>query len=327
MYAALSTAVAVFGARATGEGQHLDVSCTEAAAAWAAPFALSRHGRAGPGGNPLVTGDNDVFVLACGRRLTLATFEDKFWIAFRQRFADRFPALADDAYDRRADRTRAKEKVRALLADVFARHDLAWWSAALSGLDVPWAPVHESAQEFLADEHVVARGLVGTVPGPPGGDPRPQVRFPVLFGSGLDSLRGALPRTASTPPRCWRRSTPQTDDMRSHSDRPNRTGSEREPATARRLVRRADGRGPLADRTIGALLRETVARRPDAVALRGVPDGGGPAGQWTYAELLAEARSVASGILARVPRAAGSPSGRPTSPSGPCSRTRRRSPG
>ncbi|MFF8659187.1 CaiB/BaiF CoA transferase family protein [Streptomyces huasconensis] len=193
MYAALATAVAVFGARATGEGQHLDVSLHEAAAAWAAPFALSRHGRAGPGGNPLVTGDNDVFVLACGRRLTLATFEDKFWIAFRQRFAGRFPALADDAYDRRADRTRAKEKVRALLADVFARHDLAWWSAALSGLDVPWAPVHESAEEFLADEHVVARGLVGTVPGPPGGDPRPQVRFPVLFGAGLDSLRGAAP--------------------------------------------------------------------------------------------------------------------------------------
>ncbi|MFE7042406.1 CaiB/BaiF CoA transferase family protein [Streptomyces atratus] len=193
MYAALSTAVAVFAARVTGEGQHLDVSLHEAAAAWAAPLALSRHGRAGPGGNPLVTGDNDVFVLACGRRLTLATFEDKFWIAFRRRFAAEFPALADDAYDRRADRTRAKEKVRAALADVFARHDLTWWSAALSDLDVPWAPVYESADEFLADGHVAARGLVGTVPGPPGGGPQTQVRFPVLFGAGLESLRGAAP--------------------------------------------------------------------------------------------------------------------------------------
>ncbi|MEE1806443.1 AMP-binding protein [Streptomyces sp. BE133] len=67
-------------------------------------------------------------------------------------------------------------------------------------------------------------------------------------------------------------------------------------------VRRADGRSPLADRTIGALLRETVARRPEAVALRSVPDGGGTPRQWTYAELLAEAESVASGILARLPR-------------------------
>ncbi|MFF8446956.1 CaiB/BaiF CoA transferase family protein [Streptomyces leeuwenhoekii] len=193
MYAALSTVVAVFGARATGEGQHLDVSLHEAAAAWAAPLALSRHNRAGPGEDPLVTGDNDVFVLACGRRLALATFEDKFWIAFRHRFAARFPALADDAYDRREDRTRARQTVRTLLADVFAQHDLAWWSAALSGLDVPWAPVYESAEEFLADEHVAARGLVGTVAGPPGGGPQAQVRFPVLFGAGLESLRGAAP--------------------------------------------------------------------------------------------------------------------------------------
>ncbi|MCF3122458.1 CoA transferase [Streptomyces arenae] len=193
MYAALATAVAVGAARTTGEGQHLDVSLHEAAAAWAAPLALSRHGRAGPAGNPLVTGDNDVFVLACGRRLTLATFEDKFWLAFRRRFAGEFPALADDAYDRRADRTRAKERVRALLADVFVRHDLAWWSAALAELDVPWAPVHESADDFLADPHVAARGLVGTVPGPPGEGPQTQVRFPVLFGAGLASLRGAAP--------------------------------------------------------------------------------------------------------------------------------------
>lgn len=193
MYAALSTVVAVFGARATGAGQHLDVSLHEAAAGWAAPLALPLSGRDAAATSPLVTGDNDVFVLADGRRLAFATFEDKFWRAFRLRFAGEFPALADDSYDRRADRTRAKGEVRALLAEVFAQRDLAWWSAALAELDVPWAPVYESAAEFLADPHVAARGLVGTVPASATDGPRKQVRFPVLFGAGLESLRGAAP--------------------------------------------------------------------------------------------------------------------------------------
>jgi crotonobetainyl-CoA:carnitine CoA-transferase CaiB-like acyl-CoA transferase len=193
LYAALATTVAVLGARATGEGQHLDVSLHEAAAAWAAPLALSSSALGTPADSPLVTGDNDIFVLSDGRRLTLATFEDKFWLCFRRRFAADFPALADGKWDRRADRTRDKAAVRALLADVFARRPLPWWSTRLSELDVPWAPVYESGTEFLSDPHVRARDLVGTLPGSATEEPRTQVRFPVLFGAGLESLRSAAP--------------------------------------------------------------------------------------------------------------------------------------
>ncbi|MFD7324036.1 CaiB/BaiF CoA transferase family protein [Streptomyces sp. NPDC059875] len=193
MYAALSTAVAVTAARAGGEGQHLDVSLHEAAAAWAAPLALPLRAPADPADSPLVTGDNDVFTTADGGRIALATFEDKFWLTFRTAFAAEFPELDDDAYDRRAERTRARVLVRKLLTGVFARRDLAWWSAALCGLDVPWAPVYETADAFLADAHVAARDLVGTLPGSATEAPRRQVRFPVLFGTGLDSLRAAAP--------------------------------------------------------------------------------------------------------------------------------------
>ncbi|MFF4449501.1 CaiB/BaiF CoA transferase family protein [Streptomyces sp. NPDC001502] len=193
MYAAFAITVAVTAARTTGEGQHLDVSLHEAAAAWsgalAPPLREDRH----PVDSPLVTGDNDVFLLSDGRRIALATFEDKFWLAFRQALVADFPELADSRYDRRADRTRAKRQVRELLTGIFAQRDLAWWTEALSALDLPWAPVYESTSEVLADGHVAARGLVGTLPGSDGEPPRHQVRFPVVFGSGLDSLRGAAP--------------------------------------------------------------------------------------------------------------------------------------
>ncbi|MEU3077727.1 CaiB/BaiF CoA transferase family protein [Streptomyces laurentii] len=195
MYAALSTAVAVAAARTTGHGQHLDVSLHEAAAAWAGPLALPLRTLPDAADSPLVTGDNDVFTAADGGRIALATFEDKFWLTFRTAFAGEFPELDDDAYDRRTARTRARGRIRELLTGVFARRDLAWWCAALAGLDLdlPWAPVYETADAFLADAHVAARDLVGTLPGSPTEEPRRQVRFPVLFGAGLDSLRGAAP--------------------------------------------------------------------------------------------------------------------------------------
>ncbi|MFF7124270.1 AMP-binding protein [Streptomyces sp. NPDC016566] len=62
----------------------------------------------------------------------------------------------------------------------------------------------------------------------------------------------------------------------------------------------ADRSVPLFDRSVGALLREAAAAHGDTVALVGVPDGDGPRQQWTYRELLAEAESVAAGLLRRV---------------------------
>jgi len=193
MYAAYTTVVAVSAARATGTGRHLDVSLHEAAAAWCGPLALPLLQRADPVDSPLVTGDNDVFTTADGGRIALATFEDKFWRTFRTALCEEFPALADDAYDRRAERTRAKKKIGALLTEVFAQRDLAWWTATLSALDLPWAPVYESAGELLTDAHIRARGLMGTLPGSAAERPRRQVRFPVLCGDDVDSLRRPAP--------------------------------------------------------------------------------------------------------------------------------------
>ncbi|GAB6916380.1 hypothetical protein JCM13580A_61820 [Streptomyces drozdowiczii] len=167
MYAALSVVVAAQHASVTGVGQHVDVSLHEAAAAWAGPLALPALNLDDPADSPVLTGDNDVFTTRDGRRLSFATFEDKFWRAFRDRLADEFPALATDAYDRRVDRTRHKDAVSALLAEVFAARDLAWWAKVFGELDVPWAPVYETPEDIVDDPHVRARNLVATVPGGP----------------------------------------------------------------------------------------------------------------------------------------------------------------
>lgn len=193
MYAALSITVAVQDAARTGTGQHVDVSLHEAATAWAGPLALPSLRLPTPADTPVLTGDNDVFTTRDGRRLALALVEDKFWRAFRDRLGGTFPELATDVYDRRADRTLHKETVSDLLAGVVAGRDLAWWAGELADLDVPWAPVHETAAELLDDVHVHARRLVTATPGCDTDQQWHQVRFPVLFGAGLDSLRTPAP--------------------------------------------------------------------------------------------------------------------------------------
>ncbi|GAA1943874.1 CaiB/BaiF CoA transferase family protein [Kitasatospora viridis] len=189
MYAALALAVAVPGARRTGRGQHLDLSLTEAATAWCAPFALAARDLADPTDSSLVQGDNDLFETADGRLLSLATFEDKFWHAFRTALAPEFPALADDAWDARAHRTAARHQVGRLLGEVFRARELAWWQPRLDALNAPWAPVHTHARQLLDDPHARARDLFAD---PPDAGP-PQVRFPVRFGQGLESFRRPAP--------------------------------------------------------------------------------------------------------------------------------------
>ncbi|MEU8891481.1 AMP-binding protein [Streptomyces sp. NPDC048442] len=67
-----------------------------------------------------------------------------------------------------------------------------------------------------------------------------------------------------------------------------------------RSFRPADTAVPLSPHTVGSLLREVAAERPETVALRTVPDDGSAPRTWTYAELLDEAESIAAGIRERV---------------------------
>ncbi|MES9507452.1 CoA transferase [Streptomyces sp. NPDC000609] len=189
MHAALALTAAL-GVRTDTRGQHIDVSLSESITAWCSLFALPLRDLPDPLEAGLVQGDNDVFTTADGRRLSLATFEDKFWYRFRTGLAADFPALDTPAYDRRAVRTAARQTVSDLLRGVFRARDHAWWQERLDGLGAPWAPVLTTPAELLADPHTTARRLFDTPADPAA---CPQARFPVTFGAGLDTFRTPAP--------------------------------------------------------------------------------------------------------------------------------------
>ncbi|MFE7107109.1 CaiB/BaiF CoA transferase family protein [Streptomyces sp. NPDC057575] len=195
MAGAMHAALALTAALGTGtgtrtRGQHIDVSLSESITAWCSLFALPLRDIPDPLEAGLVQGDNDTFTTADGRRLSLATFEDKFWHRFRTGLAAEFPELNTDAYDRRAARTAARRAVSDLLHGIFRTRDHAWWQERLDALDAPWAPVLTTPGELLADPHNSARQLFGTPADPAA---CPQARFPVTFGAGLETFRTPAP--------------------------------------------------------------------------------------------------------------------------------------
>jgi crotonobetainyl-CoA:carnitine CoA-transferase CaiB-like acyl-CoA transferase len=199
-YAAFALVVALAGAERSGQGQQLDVSLAECTAAWCAMFALPALALADPQDDPLLMGDNAVFETSDARLLSFGVFEDKFWIRFRKVLAAEFPELDTDAFDRRGDRTAAKQRVHELLTEVFRARPLEWWESRLSDLGLPWAPVAADARRLLEDPQFAARELFHRIPGeePEGPDPdqdgsHHQARFPVRFGLGLDTFRRPSP--------------------------------------------------------------------------------------------------------------------------------------
>ncbi|WAS58531.1 CaiB/BaiF CoA transferase family protein [Burkholderia ambifaria] len=180
LHAALALSVAVMSARASGAGQHLDVSIHDTVLAWTAPAAwASRAHRMAPGDAPWVMPDNDLFETADGRHIALGILEDKFWATLGDVLGDAYPALRDSRFSRRVGRQRHKQEVGALLRDMFASRTLVEWMRALRDHDLPVSPLPD-ADELFADPHVQARGVMRVVPGS-----ALAVRFPVKFSLGL----------------------------------------------------------------------------------------------------------------------------------------------
>ncbi|QQM20507.1 CoA transferase [Rhodococcus sp. P-2] len=193
MYAALSIAVALASVDKHGHGQHIDVSLAEAATAWCAPFALMIRDIGNPTDSPTIQGDNDIFETSDGRLLSLATFEDKFWIEFRTALGDKFPTSSAERFDQRWRRTLHKAEVRKILVATFAAQTYGWWSDLLTTINAPWAPVFTDADQLMSDPHVVARELFSEI-SDDDGETWPQMRFPAQFSLGLNTFRLPMPQ-------------------------------------------------------------------------------------------------------------------------------------
>jgi crotonobetainyl-CoA:carnitine CoA-transferase CaiB-like acyl-CoA transferase len=180
-HAALALTAAIFSARASGRGQHLDVSIHDCVMAWTAPAAwASREYVARPLESPGVMPENDLFETHDGRHLALGILENKFWLNLCEAIGSDFPALMDERFAARAGRQQHKREVNILLARIFATRTLAQWMGVLQRFDLPVSPVLD-ARELFDDPHVQARGMMRKMVG----DRSIACRFPVRFSLGL----------------------------------------------------------------------------------------------------------------------------------------------
>lgn len=182
LYAALSVAVAVMSARASGHGQHVDVSITDSVLAWTLPkIAVA------PEGETVeemlhVMPDNDIFETADGQHLVIGILEDKFWKALAAVLVADDPALAAADYLVRAGRLQDKRRLNSRLVTVFRNRTLDEWRKRLQGTDVPWSPVL-GASEIRDSAQARARQLA--LHGDDNGREFPVFPFPVKFSAGM----------------------------------------------------------------------------------------------------------------------------------------------
>ncbi|MBU1361384.1 MAG: CoA transferase [Gammaproteobacteria bacterium] len=171
LYAALGTVSAVLHARRTGQGQVVDAAIVDGAASLMTLF----YGSLACGVQQVERGTNvldggayywDTYRCADGGFVSVAPIESKFRAILLERLglADRTPPL--DAL--------AHGDARAVLAEVFARHDRDHWARLFEGTDACVAPVLTMAEAPSHPHHLARESFVA-----PDGivQPRPAPRF------------------------------------------------------------------------------------------------------------------------------------------------------
>jgi crotonobetainyl-CoA:carnitine CoA-transferase CaiB-like acyl-CoA transferase len=162
--AALAILAAVIGRGQTGRGQALDVSLFGSAVALLPTLIapLFSAGQPAPPGTPILAGglaQYAVYRTADGRFLSVGALEPHLWQNFLAAVdrLDLLPLATGAAAEQATLRTE--------LAALFASRPLRTWLSDLAGVDTCVAPV-QTLTETLADPHVDAQGLVGSVTHP-----------------------------------------------------------------------------------------------------------------------------------------------------------------
>lgn len=163
MSAAMGLMVALFDARATGRGRHVDVAMTDAALAHAI-FPLVEvlaHGGVRPRGEDLLTGGvpcYGVYETSDGRHMAVGALEEKFWHLLCDTLdrADLKPAHLDTGA--------AGAAARAALEGLFRCRTQGEWAALFDAVDCCVTPILR-LEESLSNPQLQARGMVREVAG------------------------------------------------------------------------------------------------------------------------------------------------------------------
>jgi formyl-CoA transferase len=173
LYAANAIQAALLARAKTGRGQAIDISLLDAQVAWLANVASSflvsgkRPGRFGNAHPTIVpyqsfAARDGVFCLAVGN--------DSQWQKLCQ-VLDHTEWATDPRFATNPARVQHREVVVPLLQEVFSTQDVIFWLHKIAAVDVPCGPVQTLDQVF-ADEQVVARDMIWTVPHPTAGEIR-----------------------------------------------------------------------------------------------------------------------------------------------------------
>jgi alpha-methylacyl-CoA racemase len=190
--AAMGILAALFDARRTGRGRHVDIAMADGALAHALmPLAtLARHGSTRRSGEDTLTGG-----LACyatyrtrdDRWLAVGALERKFWDAL----CDALERPDWKPLHRIGDRE-VEQRLRTELAELFATRELADWDARLRDAGACVSPLR-TVEEALADPQFRARGMVLESEHPQWGKVT-QVGSPVRMSGYAFALRRHAPR-------------------------------------------------------------------------------------------------------------------------------------
>src|SRR5262245_9346760 len=169
---AQAVAAALYAREKTGVGQHIRVAMLDTMISYLWPEAMMQYtvvGKEAEAADPVARPDL-IFQTVDGY-ITVGTISDSEWQGFC-RAAGRADLVADVRFSTPGARAaNASERIH-LMADILAKRTTADWLERLDEADVPCAPVLRRG-EVIANEQVVARGLINEVDHPGIGRVRP----------------------------------------------------------------------------------------------------------------------------------------------------------
>ncbi|PKO52766.1 MAG: carnitine dehydratase, partial [Betaproteobacteria bacterium HGW-Betaproteobacteria-21] len=163
MAAVVGVLVALFEARASGRGRHVDVAMTDAALAHAI-FPLVEvlaHGAVRARGEDMLTGGvpcYGVYETADGRHMAVGALEEKFWFLLCDTLG------CEGLKPAHLDTGDAGARAREALSAIFRSRSQQEWSMLFDEVDCCVTPVLR-LEESLDDPQVLARGMVQEVAG------------------------------------------------------------------------------------------------------------------------------------------------------------------
>jgi crotonobetainyl-CoA:carnitine CoA-transferase CaiB-like acyl-CoA transferase len=193
LYAALSITAAVMHARATGQGQQVEVSLTNGLVSLLAYIATNYFAT---GAAPARSGNDHPIAAPYGLfptrdgQIALAPPDD----AFFRRLADalEMPELKDDPlYRTQRDRVANRARINAIVGGKLAAASTAHWVEVLNKAGVPCGPVYSVAEVFQ-DPQILAQDMVIDVDHP-GLGPVRMLGFPMKLGATPCAVRRPAP--------------------------------------------------------------------------------------------------------------------------------------